>query len=100
VGRPVLRVWGRISRAFEFLARPKLVLRAAPKRAAAKARERLRKDKHRLPIATVRNLTRTRQEKGVRLRLRAGLWGRRRVDEDRPIPRVVNNEYLVLHERI
>lgn len=48
----------------------------------------------------MRNLTRTRQEQGVRLRLRAGLWGRRRVDEDRPIPSVVDNEYLVLYERI
>lgn len=36
----------------------------------------------------------------MRLRLRAGLWGRPRVDEDRPLPTVVDDEYLVLHERI
>lgn len=36
----------------------------------------------------------------MRLRLRAGLWGRPRVDEDRPLPTVVDDEYLVLHERM
>jgi hypothetical protein len=32
--------------------------------------------------------------------LRAGLWGRPRVDEDRPLPTVVDDEYLVLRERM